>query len=74
MKLTEKELEDFLTIPIEDLTKMNILNEMEHRLKTDNFYKAQLELSANNAKHVIYAAVISGGFIAVATIVGAVLK
>ena len=40
----------------------------------DNFYKAQLELSANNAKHVIYAAVISGGFIAVATIVGAVLK
>ena len=46
---------------------MNIISQMEYRAK-------EHQLKNSNAKHIIYAAIISGGLIATGTILAIMLK
>ena len=65
--MNDSELDKWMLQSLEEITKMNMISQMEYRAK-------EYELKHNNAKHIIYAAIISGGLIGIAGIIAGVLR
>ena len=76
--MSENELDEFLKLNLEDLQKMNLITQMESRIKHERIYSENFEREYlqkdRNMKHIIYAAIISGSLIGVATIIATVIQ
>jgi len=72
--MKESEIEEWMDISLEDITKMNMISQIEFRAKEDLKWLKEHDQRNNNAKHIIYAAIISGSLIGIAGIIAGVLK
>jgi len=68
------DLEEWCSQSLEELQKMNMISQIEHRSEQKIIELTKLLNQKDNTKHIIYVAIISGGLVAIATVIGAAIK
>ena len=72
--MEDLDLEEWCSQSLEELQKMNMISQIEHRSEQKIIELTKLLNQKDNTKHIIYVAIISGGLVAIATVIGAAIK
>lgn len=71
--MTDKELEKWIKLSLNEVNKMNMISQMEYRAKEHQLNQERHNHSQSLSRHILYAALISGGIIASGAIIAVII-